>query len=409
MTQLTHMGHRTYNDAGDWIPAISASGTRETAHRAFSRPAETLDIARITRDFADTAARCKEAGLDGVEISVYSGHLLDEFLTPALNHRRDEYGGSFENRIRFPLEVIRAVRAAVGNDFIVGMRMRSMSSAEIGIGPEEAIRIAAAFTDEGIDFFSIIRGQVRHRRPAGEGDPADVHSRQPSPGVRGVGEEAGRRARHARLEDRRRRDRPLRDRRGTAGSRGHDPGADGRSGSASKGRGRARRSGAAVRRCEYVPGQHLHVGLDALHPQPGDRARAAVAAAGYARGIESKRCAVIGGGPAGLEAARVLAERGHAVTLYRGVRHGSAARSRWPRRSERRRDLIGIIDWRVAECRRLGVQMRRNHYVEPDEITDVDVVIVATGGVPNTSVGVPGDVVGHGHLGPPGGRRETDR
>ena len=60
--------------------------------------------------------------------------------------------------------------------------------------------------------------------------------------------------------------------------------------------------------------------------------------------------------------------------------------------SERRRDLIGIIDWRVAECRRLGVKMRRNHYVD-QVITDrLDVIVVATGGVPNTSVGVPGDL-----------------
>ena len=160
MTQLTHMGHRTYNYAGDWVTAISASGTRESAHRAFTRPAETLDIQRITRDFADTALRCKEAGLDGVEISAYSGHLLDEFLTPARNHRRDEYGGSFENRIRFPLEVIRAVRAAVGNDFIVGIRMSFDEQREVGIGPEEAVRIARRFTDEGIDLISVIRGYV---------------------------------------------------------------------------------------------------------------------------------------------------------------------------------------------------------------------------------------------------------
>ena len=106
---------------------------------------------------------------------------------------------------------------------------------------------------------------------------------------------------------------------------------------------------------------------------------------------KTKRCVVVGGGPAGLEAARVLAERGHGVTLYEanatfGGQIALAATS------ERRRDLIGIVDWRVAECRRLGVQLRCNHYVEDaDEISDVDVVIVATGGVPNTSVGVPGD------------------
>jgi len=59
--------------------------------------------------------------------------------------------------------------------------------------------------------------------------------------------------------------------------------------------------------------------------------------------------------------------------------------------AQRRRDLVGIIDWRTAECRRLGVDLHRDHYVEPDEITDVDVVVVATGGLPNTAVGVPGD------------------
>jgi 2,4-dienoyl-CoA reductase-like NADH-dependent reductase (Old Yellow Enzyme family) len=160
MTQLTHLGHRTFNYSGDWIPAISASGTREAVHRAFTRPADVLDIQRITRDFADTALRCQAGGLDGIEICAYAGHLLDEFLSPARNFRRDEYGGSFENRIRFPLEVIRAIRAAVGHEFIVGVRMSFDELREDGIGPEEAIRIAHRFIDAGIDLISIIRGCV---------------------------------------------------------------------------------------------------------------------------------------------------------------------------------------------------------------------------------------------------------
>ena len=147
MTQLTHMGHRTDNYTHDWIPALSASGTREPAHRAFSRVADVRDLARIARDFADAALRCKEGGLDGVEISAWAGHLLDEFLTPALNLREDEYGGCLENRIRFPLEVIGAVRAAVGDDFVVGMRMSfDDQRPSLGVEPDDAASMKAAIT-----------------------------------------------------------------------------------------------------------------------------------------------------------------------------------------------------------------------------------------------------------------------
>ena len=221
MTQLTHLGHRTDNYTHDWVPALSASGTREPAHRAFTRVADAHDLERVARDFADAALRCKAGGLDGVEISAWAGHLLDEFLTPALNHREDEYGGSMENRIRFPLEVIAAVRAAVGDDFVVGMRMSfdEMRPDGAGVEPDEAIRIAAAFTRAGIDFFSIVRGHADTDAQLAEGDPAHGDAREPAPGVRGVGAEAGGRARHARGADRRRRDGPARGRRGPRGPR----------------------------------------------------------------------------------------------------------------------------------------------------------------------------------------------
>src|SRR5699024_2083385 len=122
MCQVTHLGRRTTNMTADWLPVVFPSAQREPAHRAFPKIAEKWDLERIVRDYADAAVRCKEGGLDGIEIQSY-GHFMDAFLSPLTNTREDEWGGSLENRMRFPLWVLRAVREAVGPDFIVGIRM----------------------------------------------------------------------------------------------------------------------------------------------------------------------------------------------------------------------------------------------------------------------------------------------
>jgi N-methyl-L-proline demethylase len=386
MTQLTHLGHRTYNYAGEWIPAISASGTRETAHRAFSRPAEILDIERITQDFVDTALRCKEGGLDGVEITSYAGHLLDEFLSPVRNHRHDEYGGSFENRIRFPLQVIRAVRAAVGVDYIVGVRMSFDEQRADGIGPDEAIRIAHRFTDEGIDFISVVRGYVdtdAHLTVTipPMGTPANPHLEFAGWVKKNVDVpvmHAGRiadvaTARYAIGEG-------LLDLVGMTRALMADPNLP--------------RKVQTGRTDQVRPCVGANMCIDSIY-----QAGSALCIHNPATGRElqlpqvvspapaTKRCAVIGTGPAGLEAARVLAERGHNVTLFEANTTAGGQVS-LAALSPRRRDLIGIIDWRLDECKRLGVTMRFNHVVEPAELdrSDFDVIILANGGVPGINV-----------------------
>jgi N-methyl-L-proline demethylase len=393
MTQLTHMGHRTYNNTHDWIPALSASGTREPAHRAFTRVADARDLARIARDFADTALRCQAGGLDGVEINAYGGHLLDEFLNPALNHRHDEYGGSLENRLRFPLEVVAAVRAAVGREFVVGMRMSFDDERPegAGLGPDEAIRMAAEFTKAGIDFFSVVRGRpdtefALARMIPPMFTPASpqlefagwVKQRVDVPVMHAARITDVATARHAIADG-------LIDLVGMVRPLMADPDLP-RKEQAGEGDRIRPCVGASVcldsiytsgsSTCIHNPatGRELHL------PQ-----RITPAAA-------PKRCAVVGGGPAGLEAARVLAERGHTVTLYEAnaTFGGQVALAAV---SERRRDLIGIVDWRVQECRRLGVTLRRNHYADAGDIVDVDVVVLATGGVPSTAIGVPGDTL----------------
>ena len=82
MVQLTHLGRRTVWDDGDWLPTISASSVREPAHRSFPKEMEEADIRRVVRAFAEAARRCREGGLDGLEVEAY-GHLIDQFWSPS--------------------------------------------------------------------------------------------------------------------------------------------------------------------------------------------------------------------------------------------------------------------------------------------------------------------------------------
>ncbi len=93
MCQLSHLGRRTSNYAGEWLPVIAPSAVREPAHRAFPKAMEDWDIRRIVKAYGDAARRCQEGELDGIEVFA-NGHLLDSFWTPAVNRRTDVYGGS---------------------------------------------------------------------------------------------------------------------------------------------------------------------------------------------------------------------------------------------------------------------------------------------------------------------------
>ena len=107
MIQLTHLGRRTHWAKGDWLPVVAPGPDREPAHRAFPKVIEDLEIARIITEYADAAERMKDAGRDGVEFECY-GHLMDQFMSPLTNQLAAPYGGSFENRARFAMDVLDA-------------------------------------------------------------------------------------------------------------------------------------------------------------------------------------------------------------------------------------------------------------------------------------------------------------
>ena len=160
MIQLTHLGRRTRWDKADWLPVVSSSHERETAHRAFPKRAEDWDIARIIEDYADAAERMQAAGLDGIELQAY-GHLMDQFWSPLTNDLDAPYGGSLENRLRFTFETLRAIRDRVGPDFIVGVRYTGDEDLPGGLTRADGLEISQRLKDSGmVDFLNVIKGHI---------------------------------------------------------------------------------------------------------------------------------------------------------------------------------------------------------------------------------------------------------
>jgi 2,4-dienoyl-CoA reductase-like NADH-dependent reductase (Old Yellow Enzyme family) len=384
MCQITHLGRRTSNYDGDWLPVVFPSPLREPAHRAFPKVAEEWDLDRIVRAYADATARCREAGLDGIELEAYT-HLLDAFWSPLTNHREDEHGGRLEDRLRFPLRVIRAVREAAGPDFIVGIRMSFDEDTPGGLRRDEALTIAEQVVAEGVDFISVIRGWMASDEALSRvippmGTPVAPHLEFAGEIKRAVGVpvmHASRindaaTARHA-IRD------GLLDLVGMTRAHIADPHIVAKIQAGDEDR---------IRPCvgaSYCLDE-IYQARDAkcIHnPSTGREHRLphhVTPAAGAPR-----KAVVIGAGPAGLEAARVLGERGHRVVVLE-ANDAAGGQIRLAAASQRRRDLIGIIDWRLAECKHHDVDIRYNTYAEDDDVLaeEPDLVIVATGGIPNT-------------------------
>ncbi|WP_166424654.1 NADPH-dependent 2,4-dienoyl-CoA reductase [Paraglaciecola sp. 20A4] len=147
--QILHSGRYVHHDGGVAPSAIQAPIS------PFVPKAMTIaDIQQHIEDFANSARLAKEAGYDGVEVIGSAGYLLSTFLLEFTNQRDDQYGGSYENRMRFPLEVMTAVREAVGKDFIVVYRLAAMEMLDQGSTFDETLTLAKAMQKIGIDIIS---------------------------------------------------------------------------------------------------------------------------------------------------------------------------------------------------------------------------------------------------------------
>lgn len=387
MIQLTHLGRRTGWNKGDWLPSVSSSRHREPAHRAFPKLIEDWDIERIISNFADAAERMKAGGMDGIEIQAY-GHLLDQFWSPLTNDLTGPYGAdTLENRLRFPMDVLDAIRKRVGEEFIVGIRYTADEAQKGGITAAEGIEISKMLATTGkVDFLNVIRGRI-HTDPAMT-DVIPVQGMPNAPHLDFAGEvkkatgmptfHAAKipdvaTARHAVAEG-------ILDMVGMTRAHMADP--------------HIVRKIIEGREDDIRPCVGATYCLDRIY-QAGDALCMHNAATGRELTMPhdipladlKKKVVIVGAGPAGLESARVAAERGHDVTVLEAAAD-AGGQVRLTAQSPRRKEMISIIDWRMAQCAARDVTFRFNTWAEADDIAALspDVVIIATGGMPNTQL-----------------------
>lgn len=362
--QIQHGGIQAGNAPQQAFGPSAMSGAREI----------TIDeIAMVVDAFRAAAGRVKAAGMDFVQIHGASGYLINQFMSPFYNKRTDEYGGSWENRLKFPMEVYKAVRAEVGDDFPVTFRLAGDEKIEGGCPVQDKVEMVKCLVKEGIDAVHVAGGII-------ESIPYVIAPESVEVGYNIEAAEAIKKAV----------DVPV-----VVVGRLHDPAltneivGSGKADMIALGRavivdpeypnkiasGRENE----IRRCIYCL-QHC-LDIPAGCTQNPDFGFEGVN--DYSRAKSSRRVMVVGSGPAGLEAAAVAARKGHTVTLVEkaGKLGGQVTIADVP---PFKHALENVIDYRVQELEARGVDIRLNTRADLDLIKKElpEAVVLATGADP---------------------------
>jgi 2,4-dienoyl-CoA reductase-like NADH-dependent reductase (Old Yellow Enzyme family)/thioredoxin reductase len=376
--QVMHGGRQSYHDqkvAPSAIPAPAlAKGT--------PRELRLEEIPVMVAAYGDAARRCREAGFDFVEIHGAHGYLINQFMAPNSNQRTDMYGGSFENRTRFMLEVLEDTRSKCGPDFTVGIRMNGEDYISDGWGMDEALRLAPLLEQNGADYLHVSAGVYGSRQltiPSMYVEQgcfvhlAEAVKKRVSIPVVAVG----------RIKKPDMADAIIRDRKADMVALGRSLLADAQW--PAKARSGALRS---IRPC-------IGCCLGCIHAvfqlEPGgcvvnpDVGREYLLAGGIEPAAVSKKCLVVGAGPAGLAAARMLALRGHAVTVcdQQGLSGGALRLASTP---PGRSELMDILNYFLEELAALKVDLRLSREVSEELLRELgpEEVVLATGSLPDT-------------------------
>lgn len=335
----------------------------------------------VVAGFAAAAARCAEAGMDGVEIHGAHGYLVGQFLSPLTNRRDDEYGGDTAGRTRFAVEVLSAVRSSVPAGFPVGIRLAGTESAPGGLEPPEVASIAAHLDSAGlVDFVDLSMGSY-YAFPKMIGpmhEPLGYELESNTPVLTAVAAPTIVTGRIMDLHDA---EQIIASGRASMVSMVRATIADPNLVALSLA-GHADR----VRPCLScnqgcvggLYGSRGSIGCtvnpDVGTPKDGE---------GPEPSTEPRHVVVIGGGPGGMEAACTAARRGHRVTIHEAQdRLGGTLRL--ARLAPHRQDIAAHADWLESEMRRLGVEVVTHSPITADDLDDLDadVLVVATGAEP---------------------------
>jgi 2,4-dienoyl-CoA reductase (NADPH2) len=182
--QLSHAGRQRDINGIEYPKGLSSTDQSDPLHGFRCERATVAQIKEIVNYFAEGARRAREAGLDGVELHGANGYLFTQFLSSAINDRKDEYGGSLENRARFPLEVVRAIRAKVGNDFHLQYKISAQDFDDalslFNFGPSgntlaESVQVCRWLQEAGVDAIHVSTGSFfpHPRNPCGSDFPVE--------------------------------------------------------------------------------------------------------------------------------------------------------------------------------------------------------------------------------------------
>ncbi|TYQ11881.1 UNVERIFIED_ORG: 2,4-dienoyl-CoA reductase (NADPH2) [Gordonia westfalica J30] len=374
ITQLVHLGREFIGGESDSPPVAPSS--LKTNRDAY--PPHELTIAEIediVDGWATSARNLIAADVDGLEIHAAHGYLVAQFMSPLTNRRTDSFGGGFENRMRFGRLVVEAMRAQMPAGKLLGVRLSGEEEIPGGMTIDDCVRIAEYYADLGVDYLSITHGtRGSYVKDSTQPDAVAVGSAARVRAATGVPVLVGQRIRDAATAEHIIK-RGQADLVGMARALIADPELPNKS---AEGRMLEIRGCLGINQDCRAFDPHLHCAVNAevgrgRHRNVGMRAP------------ETKEVYVIGGGPGGLEAARVAAERGHRVTLFEGATElGGAVRT--AARSPHRSSLIDIVDYLGHEMRRLKVDVNLAAAIDPDDFTEItgiaDHVIVATGSRP---------------------------